>query len=293
MKQYIYILFIAMITFSCTEEIFIDELNNVTPRLVIDANLEIDKSNSSRVQTIKLSQTAGFYSNEFPEILGATISVNNENGNSMGDFLDINPGIDEFEDGVYTSNNFSRPNIGDTYYLTITIGDETYIAQDIYTSITQINKIDQKTIVFPQETIQLNINIENEKDVDNFYLTKIETPFRIIPEYDVLDDELYDDSAETNRIDIPYIDDELEEGMNIEVTLFGVSKDYNNYLNKIIALSQGGNGPFSTAPASVRGNLLNIVDQDNYALGYFSINQFVKKNYLIEDPNKEDIENED
>lgn len=281
MKKYIYILFFTLSIVSCTEEIFIEELNNIVPRLVIEANIDIEKGARSRVQTITLSQTTGYYSNTYPQVLGATISVTDEDGNSMGTFLDLNPGVDEFEDGVYTSNDFERPNLGDTYYLTIVVDGETYTANDTYTSVSKINTIDQKTITFPDDIIQLNVNIENEKDIDNYYLCKFETPYRIIPEYNVADDQEYDDSGEENSFDIAYIDEELEKDMNIDITLYGISKEYNSYLSKVLALSQGSNGPFATAPASVRGNILNTSDQDNYALGYFSVNQYIKELYIV------------
>ncbi|ANW95678.1 hypothetical protein AXE80_05035 [Wenyingzhuangia fucanilytica] len=281
MKTYIYLLLLALLTISCTEEIIIDELNNVDPKLVIEANIDIDKNANSRLQTIKLTQTTSYYNQSYPQVLGASISITDEDGNSMGTFLDINPGVDEFEDGIYTSDNFDRPEIGKTYYLTVIVDGETYTAHDTFTSISKINFIDQKTVTFPDETIQLNINVENEKDVDNYYLNKIETPYRIIPEYSALDDQEYDDSGEDNHFDIAYIDDELEANMNIDITLYGISKGYKNYLDKVLSLAQGSNGPFSTAPASVRGNILNTTNKDNYALGYFSVNQYIKESYIV------------
>lgn len=281
MKKYIYTLFVAFSMISCTEEIIIDELNNVDPKLVIEANIDIHKTNNSTEQTIKLSKTTGYYNNDYPQVLGASISVTDEQGNSMGTFLDINPGVDEFEDGIYTADDFTRPELGETYYLSITVDGETYTAQDTYTSISKINYIDQKTVTFPSETIQVNINVENEKEVDNYYLNKIETPHRIIPEYDVLDDEQYDDSGDDNQFDIAYTDDELEPNMRMDITLYGISKSYKNYLSKVLGLAQGSNGPFATAPASVRGNILNTTNQDNYALGYFSVNQYIKETYIV------------
>jgi len=56
---------------------------------------------------------------------------------------------------------------------------------------------------------------------------------------------------------------------------------FQKYLEKLLANSQGTNGPFSTAPASVRGNILNTTNKDNYALGYFSVNQFVDASYIV------------
>lgn len=284
MKKYIYILTITLSFISCTKEVIIDNLDNVNPRLVIEASLDIHKYNNSyNKQTIKLSKTTGYYNNNYPQVKGAVISVTDENGNSMGTFLDVNPAIpNDEEDGVYTAVDFTKPTVGSTYYLNITVDGETYTAQDSYTSIVDINEIKQQTISFGDDIIQINVNIDNEIGVDNYYLTKIDPPFRIISEYGSGNDEEFTEEPGKNNFDvITYIDEELEKDMEIDISLYGISKNYQNYLSKLFLIAQGSNGPFSTAPASVRGNILNTTNQDNYALGYFSVNQFIKTSYTV------------
>lgn len=271
-------------TISCTEEIVIDDLDNVTPRLVIEASIDINKYNNSyKTQTIKLSQTTSYYSNKYPQVKNAVISVTDENGNSMGTFLDVNPAIpNDEEDGIYTAVDFTQPNLGDKYFLSITVDGETYTAEDTYTGIVDINEINQQTISFGDDIIQINVNIDNEIGVDNYYLTKIDSPFRIISEYGSGNDEEFTEEPGKNNFDvITYIDEELEKDMEIDISLYGISKNYQNYLSKLFLIAQGSNGPFSTAPASVRGNILNTTNQDNYALGYFSVNQFIKTSYVV------------
>ncbi|MEN8765851.1 MAG: DUF4249 family protein [Wenyingzhuangia sp.] len=283
MKIYIYILLVSLCTTSCLEEIVIDELSNISPRLVIEANLNINQNSPTGKQSIKVTKTAGYYEDDnYSPVLGASILVTDKNGNSMGTFLDVNPGTSEIEDGEYTANDFDTLTVGEMYFLKVVVDGETYTAQDTYTSISEINSITQKIITFPQERIQLNINVKNEKDIDNYFLSKFQTPYRTIPAYDVTDDQQYDDSQDTNFFDIGFIDEELEAEMEVNIELYGISKEYYNYLAKILVLSQGSNGPFSTAPASIRGNLLNTTLQDNYALGYFSVNQFIKTTYEVQ-----------
>ncbi len=269
---------------SCTEEIIIDDLENVDPRLVIEASIDVDKydDNSYKTQRIKLSETTSYYSNNYPPVKGASVFVTDANGMAMGTFLDLNPAIpNDEEDGIYTAVDFIKPIIGNTYFLTVTVDGEIYKATDIFTSIVDINTINQETITFTEEIIQLNINIDNEIGVDNYYLSKIETPFRIIPEFNVLDDEQFSEEVGSNNFNFTFIDEELKKDMYIAITLYGISKAYQKYLDKLLANSQGSNGPFSTAPASVRGNLLNTTNKNNYALGYFSVNQSVKSSYIV------------
>ncbi|MGY5353968.1 hypothetical protein [Wenyingzhuangia sp. IMCC45467] len=284
MIKYLFLLIAGISAISCTEEIFIEELENVSPRLVIEASIDINKyDNSYNRQSIKLTQTTSYYNNNYPQVKGATISITNENGESMGTFLDVNPAIpNDEEDGIYTADDFVNPTLGSTYFLSITVNGETYTAQDVFTSIVDINSITQQTNSFIDEAIQLNINIDNEIGVDNYYLTKINPPFRIIPEYNVASDEDYTEEPGKNNFDVEtYIDEDLKKDMKVDISLYGISKAYQKYLDKIFSLAQGGNGPFSTAPATVRGNILNTTNQDNYALGYFSINQFIKTSYTV------------
>ena len=44
---------------------------------------------------------------------------------------------------------------------------------------------------------------------------------------------------------------------------------------------QGG-GPFSTQPATVRGNIVNETDSSNYPLGYFRISEISQLSYTVQ-----------
>lgn len=278
MKKYIYLIIISFLHLSCTEEVFIDELNNVETRLVIEANIDINKNDNTTTstQTITITNTSSFYSQDYPPVSGAIITVTDLLNNSVATF------VETIDPGVYQATDFKTPSIGDTYKLTVVVGNEIYTAQDTYTDIVDINSITQGIISFPNDIIELSINIDNEIGVDNFYLFQIDTPFRVIPEYGNADDELLNENPGENNYDFVYFDEELETGMDIGITIYGISETYNNYLTKILTLSQESGSPFSTAPATVRGNFLNTTNQNNYTLGFFSLNQFVTTTYTIE-----------
>ena len=42
-----------------------------------------------------------------------------------------------------------------------------------------------------------------------------------------------------------------------------------------------GGGPFQSPPATVRGNILNTTDINNYALGFFSVSETASINYMV------------
>lgn len=294
MKNIIPLLLVVLLFSSCTEEITIDELQNITPRLVIEANIEIDKNNlaAAKTQSIKLSKTSSFYNKDYPPVLGASIRITDQNGVRMGTFLDVNPNLpDDVEDGIYTAVDFITPTLGNTYFMNILVEGTTYSAEDTYTGIVDINEITQEPISFGEEGIRININIDNEIGVENYYLLKTENPSYSVPEISSGDDRFLSEIAGENDFDIFYLYEEPSvetgventEGITLNFTLFGISRRYNNYITKVIALSGVGNGgPFSTAPSAVRGNVVNRTNEDEYALGYFSINQFVRAAYELE-----------
>jgi hypothetical protein len=52
-----------------------------------------------------------------------------------------------------------------------------------------------------------------------------------------------------------------------------------------ILLQQGsdqGGGPFETQPATVRGNMINETNSDNFPLGYFRVSEVSTLTYVVE-----------
>ena len=63
----------------------------------------------------------------------------------------------------------------------------------------------------------------------------------------------------------------------------GVSKSYHNYMNKLITIAGSGSGnPFATPPATIRGNITNTTNNNNYPLGYFHLSEIDTVNYLVQ-----------
>ena len=92
-----------------------------------------------------------------------------------------------------------------------------------------------------------------------------------------------DEFSNGNQKSWTFSDEDLKQGSVIAITHYGISKNYYNYMNKIIPLSGGSDGgPFQTTPAAVRGNIVNQTNIDNYALGYFSLSETDSATYTIQ-----------
>jgi hypothetical protein len=101
-------------------------------------------------------------------------------------------------------------------------------------------------------------------------LGAIKNPANAIPELGAFDDEFF----QGNQMFGFYSDEDLVAGNSINFKLQGISLRYYNYMNKLINIagSSGGN-PFATPPATLRGNIVNQNDENNYPLGYFHLSE--------------------
>ena len=61
----------------------------------------------------------------------------------------------------------------------------------------------------------------------------------------------------------------------VDIELFGISRDYYNYI-EILTDQLGGVGLFEPTPVAVKGNCINITNPENYAFGYFRVNDFLR-----------------
>jgi hypothetical protein len=74
----------------------------------------------------------------------------------------------------------------------------------------------------------------------------------------------------------------LKIGDKVTVSHYGISKEYYNYINILVSISGGnGGGPFNLL-LTVRGNIINTTNADNYPLGYFSLSEADTRNYTIQ-----------
>ena len=70
--------------------------------------------------------------------------------------------------------------------------------------------------------------------------------------------------------------------VNRKETLYGISKQYYNYMFTLISQSGESLGPFVTQPATVKGNIINMSNPENYALGYFRVSQEDTYTYVVD-----------
>jgi hypothetical protein len=265
--RYLSIAIVLFFFVSCEEVVNVD-LNTAAPRLVVDASIDWQKGTDGSVQKIILSTSTDFYSNIIPKVSGASVSIKNSENISYI-FTEI-PNT-----GEYQCSNF-EPIIDETYTLTIIYNGATYTATETMQSVTPIDGIAQKNDGgFSGKDYELTVYY-NDPIAKNFYMAKFFPDIYKSPSYSIRGDEF----SNGNQKSWSFSDEDLKQGTAIAITHYGISEKYYNYMNKIIAAS-GSSGPFQTTPATVRGNIVNQTNIDNYAYGYFSLNEVDSRNYII------------
>jgi hypothetical protein len=266
------LLIVMLLTLISCEDVVDVDLDNANPRLVIEASILWKKGTSGSEQKIKLTtSTDYYYSNVTPIVSGAIVTVTS--GTTTFNFL-YNSGS-----GDYNCTNFV-PVIGETYVLTINVDGEIYTATETLQAVPSIDSVEQNNEGgFLGDEIEVKYFFQDDGSTNDFYLVQFNSNFSLLPEYDVVNDQFF----QGNQMFGLYSNDNMVPGDELTFTLHGISERYYNYLNVLLGIS-GGNGgsPFTTPPATVRGNFVNQINPNNFAFGYFSLSEIETKTYMIE-----------
>ncbi len=272
-------LILSGLLLSCTDVIDVD-VPYEGPRLVVEASLDWQKETFGNVQTIKLSELKPYFDSTSPNIItGASVTVTNNSNNRVVEFIDQN-------NGDYTTTEFV-PVIGQSYTLEVVSKGEIYVAEETLTTVVPIKKVDQSTENgFDPNVIEVNIYFDDPVHEENYYLTIFQERKDLLPT--LLD--VSDEFTNGNEMRIFYEkfnnentnEKELQPGDIVDIKLYGISKTYFNFIRLLIEQNEAGGDPFATIPAELKGNCINPINPENYALGYFRLTQVDKRTYVVE-----------
>ena len=250
---------------SC-EDVIDVELNDAPPKLVVEANLNVWENGASQ-STVRLTTTAPFFNNGVPFVTDAEISVTDENGI-------IYPFIYS-QNGIYSSLLMPQANI--EYTLNIKYKNEIYSATEKLYSVSPLEFVEQRDDGgFSGEDIELKAFFTDPAGEQNFYF------FEGLSERGDLLNVYSDEFFDGNRIFGYYLVEDLEAGDEVQFNIYGVSEAYYNFMFILLQQTGGGGGPFETQPATVRGNIVNETNPDNFPLGYFRISEVSTLNYTVQ-----------
>jgi hypothetical protein len=263
---------ISIVFFTGCEEVINVDLETQQPRLVIDAYIKWYKDSPGNEQVIRLSLTGPYYNNSVPAVSGALVVVTDENG-------DIFNFTEDGTTGLYRCTNFN-PMLNSSYTLTVSVNGETYTANEIMKPAPDITNISQEADGgFTGDQIEVRAFFTDNGATDDYYLFRFKTNYNVIPVYDVIEDRFING----NQIFALFSDENLSVGSNVNIQVAGISERYHNYMNVLTGIAGSNSGsPFSTPPATVRGNVVNATNEANFALGYFALSQVDSVSYIVQ-----------
>jgi hypothetical protein len=253
--------------YSCEEVVQVD-LEESEPRLVIEASILWRKSTVGNVQLIRLTTTAAFFDDQIPPAEGASVSVYSETGMEFA--------FEEIEPGIFRNEKFV-PQLNKTYELEIEYKDEVYRATETLLSVAPLEYIEQTNNGgFEGEDIEFKAYFTDPVNIQNYYLVRFF--------YDDLSIQIYEDEfTDGNKTFAYFSNEDLTVGEEVGFEIQGISKRFYEYLFILRSQSGSGNGgPFQTQPTTVRGNIRNTTNPDNFAFGYFRLSETDFLDYTIQ-----------
>lgn len=269
--QVFFLILITVFFYSCEDVVQVDLKKN-TPRLVVEASINWNKGTTGNIQKIKLTTTTDYYSNSIPVVSGATIYIKNSS-DVIFNF------VETLKTGEYVCVYFN-PVLNEIYTLTVISNGQTYTATETLKPVAPITNIAQNNQGgFTGNNIEIKTLYKDPANEENYYLYRYVYSNEINSSYYVDEDALYNGN---NFFSISQNSD-LKSGDKMEISHFGISKTYFNYMRVIVSIAGNSSGsPFQSPPATVRGNIINTTNFDNYALGYFSLSEVATKDYTVE-----------
>ncbi len=272
--KYITIIFINVVYIACQDVVDVD-VPEEPPRLVIEASIDWEKGTAGNEQIVKLSTSTPYFEALINTIVtGASVKVTRDSDQMEFIFQDQN-------DGTYKASNFVAE-LNSDYTLEVIYNNETYIARETLMPVTNIDDVVQSLEGgFDDEVIDVTIYFQDPIDEENYYLIKW---FRHGDLFKGLND-ISDEFINGNLIDV-FIENEDEKefvpGDVLDIDLLGISEQYHNYIRLLIEQYDSGADPYSTTPAAIKGNCVNLNNPDNFAFGYFRLTEVDRVTYTIQ-----------
>lgn len=246
--------------FASCQDVIELELENITPRLVIEANI----SDQAGPYTVTLSETGDFYkSNALPAVSGALVILSDEKG-SRDTLVELNPGSYQ--------TTFIQGVRGVNYTLEVNYEGKKYMASSRIPD--QVNPIDSMATEFLEESIIqeegyfATIYVQDVPNVANYFRFKVYVNGEVYlfdegTENQVEDDNLYfeQDKFFDGQYFSTSFPHKLTAGDSITVEIYHINKaSYDYYRTLVEAIGASG----VAAPANPISNF------NNNALGNFN-----------------------
>lgn len=267
-KSLLLAIFFSLSFLACEDTISLD-LDTAEPKLVIEAMLKLFEDGSKDL-SIRITETAPFLSEEIPRITDAQVRIIDDLG-TVFNYIHV-------QSGLYLPTDDFTPQPNRTYRLEVLYDGELYEAETVLDAGVSIDFVEQTNDGgFSGEDIQLEFFFTDPGDQSNYYF------FELLSEkgnvFDAADDQFFNG----NQVNTLFVQEDLEAGDEV---LFRITNGDRAFFDFIFTLLQqtefASFGPFESQPATVRGNIINTTDTNNFPFGYFKISEVGTFEYTVQ-----------
>ncbi|MEM9721309.1 MAG: DUF4249 domain-containing protein [Bacteroidota bacterium] len=262
---------------SCEDVIELD-VPESRPQLVVEGSI----TNTEGRQRIKLSWSTPYFEESTPPpVVNAQVRlIDNVNRNEL---------LQEEVTGTFFTDISGK--IGNSYSITITLEDGRIYRSDPET-LFPVTQIDHIKVVRedPEEELdeegkagyKVLITAFVPPEERNFYRWKIYVNDTLENKPDDLAF-ARDDFVNEQVIDVEIFSDYMRQGDSVRVEQMSITESYYDFLSVLFQQTVFTGGLFDPPPAPIDGNIRNLADEQDYALGYFHASAVVQARTKIED----------
>ena len=270
---------VLILGISACEEVIEVEVDAEEPRLVVDAVIRIDTSQTFFRPEVKVTRSTSFFDQAEPvsNITQMTISNLGEDGLGSGFIIleETEPGSGVYRDPDPVSIDFFT---NGELILQIVHEGRLYFARTRYAPGVEIDAIRQgDDTLFSEDDTEVIIQITDNPEQENYYVFDFG-----FSEFLTVEDQFFPGQP----FEFSYFyETELEPGQELNISILGADQGFYDYMTLLIEQTQTDGGVFQTPVATVRGNVFDVTDLDNdevvdnvgqpdvFPLGYFAIVQ--------------------
>ena len=271
MKKYFLLLFLVIFNFGCEKVIEID-LNFNEENYVIDAKINKHVNSDKAFSEVRISKSRPYFSDLIEYVNDANVKIiEKQTGN---EYI-----LNHIDEGFYSINSFDIVPESE-YELVINHGNNRFISTEKLTKSSLIDNVVQgQRNTLSDDLIEIVTTFTDQPELDNYYLFEYGKKGNLQPARD-----LY---INGNSFTFSYFIDKnnIPQNRELIVRMEGIDYDYFKYMIQIVIQTNTQNGPFSTPPAPILGNIINSKNDDSTVFGYFKVceyDEFILKNIFIE-----------
>lgn len=270
MKKIFLLMLFLCLSYACEDVIEVDVPID-QPRLVVDALVRISNvQNPTTVVRILASQTSSFFEDVSPAQLDEISLVNTQSN------IELQLTEETVGSGIYRRDIATDFLTSGQLVLKINFDNQLYEAATSFVPSAPIDNLVQGTsTLFTDDETEIIISFTDTPDRVDFYLFDFN-----FDEYLVSEDTFYPgQSFQFSYFYEPGLTPDTE----LEIGIMGADEPFYNYMTQLIVQAGGDQGPFQTPAATVKGNIVNITNPDNFALGYFALSELFTSTLIIEE----------